>query len=137
MLSQALLPALRQRKGVIVNVGSDAALLGYAGCAAYCASKGALVGLTRALAVEAGAGRARALRLPRPGRDRHDAARASPRRPTRRRRGSNGRPTPLLGRVAAPREIAEAILFAASPRATFMTGSVIMADGGATAGKRV
>ena len=37
---------------MIVNVASDAGLLGYAGCAAYCASKGALIGLTRALAVE-------------------------------------------------------------------------------------
>jgi NAD(P)-dependent dehydrogenase (short-subunit alcohol dehydrogenase family) len=43
----------------------------------------------------------------------------------------------LLGRVARPAEIGEAILQAASPRATFSTGSVIMADGGATAGKRV
>jgi NAD(P)-dependent dehydrogenase (short-subunit alcohol dehydrogenase family) len=42
-----------------------------------------------------------------------------------------------LDRVAAPREIGEAILLAASPRATFMTGSIITADGGATAGKRV
>ena len=43
----------------------------------------------------------------------------------------------LLDRVAAAREIGETILLAASPRATFMTGSIIMADGGATAGKRV
>ena len=43
----------------------------------------------------------------------------------------------LLGRTAAPQEIAEAILLAASPRGTYLTGSVIMADGGATAGRRV
>jgi NAD(P)-dependent dehydrogenase (short-subunit alcohol dehydrogenase family) len=36
-LSRALLPVMRRRQGVIVNVGSDAALLGYAGSAAYCA----------------------------------------------------------------------------------------------------
>jgi NAD(P)-dependent dehydrogenase (short-subunit alcohol dehydrogenase family) len=51
-LSRAFLDGLRRRRGVIVNVASDAALLGYAGCAAYCASKGAIIGLTRALAVE-------------------------------------------------------------------------------------
>ena len=51
-LTKALIPALRARHGVVVNVASDAAMLGYAGAVAYCASKGALVGLTRALAVE-------------------------------------------------------------------------------------
>ena len=51
-LSRAFLEGLRRRRGVIVNVASEAGLLGYAGCAAYCASKGALIGLTRALAVE-------------------------------------------------------------------------------------
>jgi len=43
----------------------------------------------------------------------------------------------LLNRVAAPAEIGEALLLAASPRASFLTGSIIMADGGATAGKRL
>jgi NAD(P)-dependent dehydrogenase (short-subunit alcohol dehydrogenase family) len=43
----------------------------------------------------------------------------------------------LLNRVAAPAEIGEALLLAASPRASYLTGSIIMADGGATAGKRV
>ena len=40
-------------------------------------------------------------------------------------------------RVAAPAEIGAAILLAASPGTSYMTGSLIMADGGATAGKRV
>ena len=44
---------------------------------------------------------------------------------------------PLLGRVATPTEIAEAIVFAASPGARYLTGSIIMADGGTSAGKRV
>jgi len=43
---------------------------------------------------------------------------------------------PLLS-AADEQEIGEAILLAASPRGSFMTGSVIMADGGATAGKRI
>jgi NAD(P)-dependent dehydrogenase (short-subunit alcohol dehydrogenase family) len=38
-----------------------------------------------------------------------------------------------LGRVADPREIAEVITFLASPLAAFMTGAIVMADGGATA----
>ena len=44
---------------------------------------------------------------------------------------------PMLRRPAAPHEIAEAITFAASPRASYMTGSVLVVDGGATAGRRV
>ena len=136
VLSQALLPILRQRKGAIVNVGSDAAVLGYAGCVAYCASKGALVGLTRALATEL-APDIRVLCVC-PGPTETDMMRQSvataPDEAKARQQWAN---YTLLDRVAAPREIGEVILLAASPRATFMTGSVIMADGGATAGKRV
>src|SRR5262245_38749287 len=52
LLTRGLLDGLRRRRGVVVNVGSDAGLLGFAGGSVYCASKGALIGLTRALAVE-------------------------------------------------------------------------------------
>ena len=53
---------------------------------------------------------------------------------------AEGRPVPSevieshpLGRVAEPREIAEVIAFLASPLAGFITGAIVMADGGATA----
>src|SRR5262245_40196601 len=52
ILSRALLDSLRERRGVIVNVSSDAGLVGYPGISTYCATKGAIIGLTRALAVE-------------------------------------------------------------------------------------
>jgi len=136
VLSQALLPALRQRKGAIVNVGSDAAMLGYAGCVAYCASKGAVVGLTRALAVEAAPDVRVVCVCPGPTETdmmRQSVMSASDEAQARRQWASYT----ALDRVAAPREIGEVILLAASPRATFMTGSIIMADGGATAGRRV
>lgn len=136
LLSQALLPGLRQRRGTIVNVASDAAQLGYAGCVAYCAAKGALVGLTRALATEL-APAVRVLCVC-PGPTETDMMRASiaasPDPQAARRQWAS---YTLLDRVAAPGEIAEAILLAASPRASYLTGAVIMADGGATAGKRV
>jgi NAD(P)-dependent dehydrogenase (short-subunit alcohol dehydrogenase family) len=136
VLSQALLPKLRASRGVIVNVGSDAALLGYAGCVAYCASKGALVGLTRALATEL-APDVRVLCVC-PGPTETDMMResiaATPDQDKARQQWAS---YTLLNRVASPAEIAEAILLAASPRASYLTGSIIMADGGATAGKRV
>jgi NAD(P)-dependent dehydrogenase (short-subunit alcohol dehydrogenase family) len=136
VLSQALLPVLRQRKGAIVNVGSDAAVLGYAGCVAYCASKGALVGLTRALAIET-APDVRVLCVC-PGPTETDMMRQSVvAAPDEAQARQQWAAYTALDRIAAPREIGEAILLTASPRATFMTGSVIMADGGATAGKRV
>jgi len=136
VLSQSLLPMLRQRKGAIVNVGSDAAMLGYAGCVAYCASKGALVGLTRALAIES-APDVRVLCVC-PGPTETDMMRDSvATAPDEAKARQQWASYTLLDRVAAPHEIGEAILSAASPRATFMTGSVIMADGGATAGRRV
>ncbi len=136
ILTQALLPALRARRGVVVNVASDAALLGYAGCTAYCASKGALVGLTRALAVEL-APDVRAVCVG-PGPTETDMMRASiATAPDQAKAHQQWASYTMLNRVAAPDEIGEAILLAASPRATFLTGSVIMADGGATAGKRV
>ena len=136
VLSQALLPVLRQRKGAIVNVGSDAAMLGYAGCVAYCASKGAIVGLTRALAIET-APHVRVLCVC-PGPTDTDMMRQSvAAAPDEAQARLHWASYTTLERVAAPREIGEAILMAASPRATFMTGSIIMVDGGATAGKRV
>jgi NAD(P)-dependent dehydrogenase (short-subunit alcohol dehydrogenase family) len=55
-LCQAALPSLLERRGCIVNVASVAGLRGQAYSGGYCASKGALVMLTRALAVELAAG---------------------------------------------------------------------------------
>lgn len=53
-LIQAALPSLLERRGNVVNLASTAGIIGQAYCAAYCASKHAIVGLTKALAVELG-----------------------------------------------------------------------------------
>lgn len=127
LLSRAFMEGLAARKGVIVNVASDSGLMGYARSAAYCASKGALIGLTRAMATEL-APSVRVICVC-PGPVDTDMMRNTP--------GSESWETaPLLRRFAQPVEIAEAILFAASPRCSFQTGSVITIDGGTTAGKR-
>jgi NAD(P)-dependent dehydrogenase (short-subunit alcohol dehydrogenase family) len=136
LLSRGLLPVLRERKGVIVNIGSDAGVLGYAGCVAYCASKGAVIGLTKALAVEL-APEVRALCVC-PGPVATDMMEQSvmkaPDPDAERLRWAS---FPHMRRIADPAEIAEAAFFAASPDCSFATGSVIMVDGGVTAGKRV
>jgi NAD(P)-dependent dehydrogenase (short-subunit alcohol dehydrogenase family) len=135
-LTRALLPGLKRRKGVIVNVGSDSALLGYAGAAAYCASKGALVGLTRALAIEL-APHVRALCIC-PGAIDTDMMRQSvAAQPDPEVALSQWRSYSSLQRLAHADEIAEAIIFAASPSCTFQTGSIIIVDGGTTAGRRL
>jgi NAD(P)-dependent dehydrogenase (short-subunit alcohol dehydrogenase family) len=133
-LARALLPGLRRKGGVIVNVGSDSALLGYSGSLAYCASKGGLVGLTRALATEL-APIVRALCVC-PGPIDTDMMRlsvaAQPDPAAARRQWQS---FPLLRRFATSEEIAESILFAASPSCSYQTGSVIVVDGGTTAGR--
>jgi NAD(P)-dependent dehydrogenase (short-subunit alcohol dehydrogenase family) len=127
-LSRALMDGLKRRNGVVVNISSDSGLLGYAKSVVYCASKGALIGLTRALAVEL-APKVRAVAIC-PGPIDTDMMR------------ENSAPEqwadfPILKRVAQASEVAETILFAASPNASFQTGSVITIDGGTTGGRRM
>jgi NAD(P)-dependent dehydrogenase (short-subunit alcohol dehydrogenase family) len=135
VLASSLLPGLRRRRGLVINIASEAGILGYPGCSVYCASKGALIGLTRALAVELGP-EVRALCIC-PGPVETDMMHQSLARtpdPIAARRQWEA--LTLLGRVGQPREIAGAIVFAASPGAAFATGSVWLVDGGVTAGKR-
>ena len=135
LLAQAVAETLARREGVIVNVSSDSGLLGYAGSSVYCASKGALIGLTRALAVEL-APRVRVLCVC-PGPVETDMLRESGGEAGPEAARQQWSKATMLGRVAAPEEIAETIVFAASPRASYMTGSLIVPDGGSTCGRRV
>ncbi|MET0430447.1 MAG: SDR family oxidoreductase [Microvirga sp.] len=129
LVCQAAAPLLG-RGGSIVNLASVAAHIGFAERAAYCASKAAVLGLTRALAVElAPAGiRVNCLcpgTVQTPWIDRlvGDDADAPARLARMQARQ-------LMGRLGTPDEIAAAVAFLASDDASFMTGSVVMADGG-------
>jgi meso-butanediol dehydrogenase / (S,S)-butanediol dehydrogenase / diacetyl reductase len=131
--SQAALPALEASAGNIVNVASDAGLIGYASGAAYSASKGGVVNLTRAMAVEL----ARRVRVNCvcPGNVEtemlFEAALASG-NPTQYLAGARNRAH--LKRMATPAEVAAAILYLASREASFTTGVSLPVDGGGTAG---
>lgn len=128
MLCRAALPLLRQQTGAaIVNMSSTAARFGTPGLAAYSASKAAVEGFTRSLAMEA----APDVRV--------NAVSAGPTlTETVRQLVKSDRTGAVkavtqalpLQRMAEPEEIAEAILFLASSRASIITGQVLHANAG-------
>jgi NAD(P)-dependent dehydrogenase (short-subunit alcohol dehydrogenase family) len=111
-------------KGSIINVSSMAGQIGLAGAAAYGATKGALSSMTRAWAAEFSPSGVRVNAIaPGP----VYTAGATPERIE-----ALGTTT-LLNRAANVDEIAEVVGFLASPRAGYITGAIIAADGGRTA----
>jgi NAD(P)-dependent dehydrogenase (short-subunit alcohol dehydrogenase family) len=131
---RAALPhMIAARRGAIVNTASDAGLVGWPRQAAYCASKGGVVQLTRAAALDAAPYGVRVncvcpaftdtplvdawvLAQPDPAVAREAIAREQP-----------------LGRVGRPEEVAAAIAYLASDEAAFITGAALPVDGGVTA----
>jgi NAD(P)-dependent dehydrogenase (short-subunit alcohol dehydrogenase family) len=133
LMSKFALPALRQARGAIVSIASYAGLVGLAGGAAYTASKGALVNLTRTMALDHASEGIR-VNCVCPGSVEtemiHEAWRQYGDVAEARRVWAAKHP---LGRVAQPVEIARTILFLASDDASFITGVALAVDGGLTA----
>ncbi|HHX8464744.1 SDR family oxidoreductase [Vibrio diabolicus] len=121
------LPELLKTKGCMVNTASVSGLGGDWGAAFYCASKGAVVNLTRAMALDHGA----------------DGVRINAVCPSLVKTNmTNGWPQEIrdkfneriaLGRAAEPEEIASVVTFLASDDASFINGVNLPVDGGATA----
>jgi NAD(P)-dependent dehydrogenase (short-subunit alcohol dehydrogenase family) len=129
--TRAVLPAMiEQASGNIVNVSSINALMGFGPEHLYTAAKGALVSMTRSLATEYGRYGIRVNALC-PGSTETEhwepIKRANP------AVVANISKLYPLGRIAQPPEIASAALFLASDEASFVTGSVLVVDGGITA----
>jgi NAD(P)-dependent dehydrogenase (short-subunit alcohol dehydrogenase family) len=134
LMSRHAIPHMAMTGGSIINIASGWGLAGGPKAAVYCASKGAVVLLTKAMAIDHGPQRIRvncicpgdtdtamlrneAQQLGEPG-DRFLADAAK-------------RP---LGRVGRPEEIAQAALYLASDAASFVTGAALVVDGGGLAG---
>ena len=130
LMCRAAIPALIERRGAIVNTASSAGLIGQPYAAAYCASKGGVVLLTKALATEYD----------------HTGLRVNAIAPGMTDtpiisgfglpEGANYKKiyslTPVQG-ACMPEEIAGLFAFVASDEARNMTGSIIPLDGGITA----
>jgi NAD(P)-dependent dehydrogenase (short-subunit alcohol dehydrogenase family) len=124
-LVAALAPVMAARgRGSIVNVSSMAGTIGLAGGAAYGATKAALTSMTRSWAAEFS-----------PQGVRVNAVSPGPvySTPAKRALIDGLAKTTLLGRGARVEEIADIIAFLASDSASYVTGSVLAADGGRTA----
>jgi NAD(P)-dependent dehydrogenase (short-subunit alcohol dehydrogenase family) len=135
LLSKHAVPVMeRSGGGVIINISSGWGLRGGRNAASYCASKGAVVTLTKAMALDH-AGQNIRVNCICPGDTdtpmlRNEAAQL-------------GEPIESfltdaahrpLGRIGTPEDIAQAALFLASDAASFVTGSILVVDGGGLAG---
>lgn len=135
LMSKYAIPVMaRAGGGSIINTGSGWGLTGGSRAAAYCASKGAVVLLTKAMAIDHGGQNIRvncicpgdtdtpllrdeALQL---GQPREQFLTEAARRP--------------LGRIGKPEDIAQAALYLASNASAFVTGTSLVVDGGGLAG---
>jgi NAD(P)-dependent dehydrogenase (short-subunit alcohol dehydrogenase family) len=133
-ITRALLPSLRESgRGTVINIASELALVGAADYSAYCATKGAIVAWTRALAVELG-----------PQRIRVNAVCPGPIETALLRQEfmTHAKPEEArlaevaaipLSRLGVPQDIAPLVCFLASDAAAFVTGAAWPVDGGKTA----
>jgi 3-oxoacyl-[acyl-carrier protein] reductase len=127
-MARAVTPGMRSRRaGAIINIASINGLRGKAGQANYSASKGGLIAFTRTLARELGPTGVRVNAVA-PGFIDTDMTARLPLDVRLRAIGESA-----LGRAGAPADVASAVLFLASPLAAYITGHVLVVDGGQTA----
>ena len=120
-------PMLVARQGTIVNIASIGGLVGVAGQTNYCASKGALLAFSRALAAELG-GKGIRVNTVVPGFIETDMTAKVPRAIRERNLERI-----LLRRFGKPSEVAAVTTFLASDEASYIAGQTIIVDGGLTA----
>jgi 3-oxoacyl-[acyl-carrier protein] reductase len=120
----AYMPMMRQQSGAIVNISSVVGTTGNAGQTNYAASKAGIVGFSKSLAQELGS-RNVTVNVVAPGYVHTDMTDE-----LEEETQASILETVPLDRLAEPRDIAEAVLFLASPAATYITGHVLHVNGG-------
>jgi NAD(P)-dependent dehydrogenase (short-subunit alcohol dehydrogenase family) len=135
LMSREIIPIMAQAEGgSIINTASGWGMVGGPRAAAYCASKGAVVLMTKAMAIDHGRQKIRVNCIC-PG----DTDTAMLRGEARQMGAAEDRfladsAQRPLGRIGTPEEIAQAALFLASDAASFVTGAAMVVDGGGLAG---
>lgn len=131
---RAFMADLRQTRGVILNMSSVNGFFVEPACAGYCASKGAILAFTKAVAIDHGREGVRVHAIC-PGyinaglAEGYFDAQADPAKARAEAGGLHA-----LGRIGQPEEVARAAVFLASSDASFMTGSALIVDAGLSAG---
>lgn len=131
--NRAVLPHMqKQRAGSIVNMGSAAGLAARKRLSAYSAAKGAIISLTRQMAIDFGPEGIRVNAIcPGPVLTERSSARYD-RDPALKERRAREQ---LLGRTGTPPDVAGMIVFLASDESSWITGHAFPVDGGSTAGQ--
>ncbi len=130
-LIQAALPQLLERTGNVVNLASTAGVIGQAYCTAYCASKHALVGITKALAVEYGRTGVRFNAVCPGGVNTNIIGGFAP---------PEGASMSLISRsfltrdMQEPESVAAMVAYVGSDEAYYVNGAILSIDGGTTTG---
>ena len=132
LMAKYAIPEIRKRgRGAIINNASVQGLQSMPGVPAYAASKGGVLSLTRQLAVDYAAEQIRVLAICPGTIDTEMVRRSAAREPEglEAALARYGKSHPL-GRIGTGEDIANAVLFLASDKASFMTGSYVCVDGG-------
>jgi 2-keto-3-deoxy-L-fuconate dehydrogenase len=135
-MTQSFLPAMVERKiGSIVNIASIGGVVGVKDRFAYCATKFAVVGMTKCVAIDFAESRVRCNAIC-PGRvETPWVSQRISEYPDPKKAYEEMAATQALRRMGTPEEVAAAAVYLASDEAAFVTGSALILDGGWTAGK--